>query len=346
MSKKLALYRISILFLCHFGIDFICALAIYRNFAERYNAFLLYNFFAFALQMPLGILIDAWTKKSRKTLLPGLVFTLAGILVTIGGSFFSHVIMGVGNALFHVGGGVLTIHEDEDNGFKGKGFGVFVAPGAFGLSLGKALYDSPMFTLIQIIACVLLVVLGLLLFVKFEDRVFEQVGTDLKDKDLNYLIILCFAVVFIRSLTGMGMSFSWNDSKLTSTLLSLSLSCGKSTGGFIAAKFGAKKTTLISLGVAAIAYIFADKMAFALLASMFFNMTMPMTLFMLYSNMTDLPGFAFGILTFALFMGYLPVLYGYVGNMSPFPFGTICCVVSLIMMLLGIFISNKRGINE
>ena len=71
------------------------------------------------------------------------------------------------------------------------------------------------------------------------------------------------------------------------------------------------------------------------LVSLFlFNMTMPITLYLLAKEMKGMPGFAFGILTFALFIGYLPVLYGYVRNVGPVPLGLIASLLSLVLLLV------------
>lgn len=46
-----------------------------------------------------------------------------------------------------------------------------------------------------------------------------------------------------------------------------------------------------------------------ILALLFFNMTMPLTLFLMWNEMREQPGLAFGVLTFALFLGFLPVYF-------------------------------------
>ena len=132
---------------------------------------ILYNFCAFALQMPFGVILDMlqirleqrahfyiklqldqadampeyknWlaTKdffaiENKKQMLC-LIIVAVGLLFTILGTVTHPVILGIGNALFHIGGGVGTIHEDTAKNWNGKGLGVFVAPGALGLYLGN-----------------------------------------------------------------------------------------------------------------------------------------------------------------------------------------------------------------
>ena len=334
MSQNKAIQRITLLSICHMGIDFLCAFSLYHSFVRHFEAFLLYNFCAFALQMPLGIMIDTWSKKSRKTLLPGTVFTIAGIILTIVGSFISPIVLGIGNALFHVGGGVLTIHEDDDNDFSGRGLGTFVAPGAIGLILGILYYETKYFTFIQLSVSLIMLIIGFILYKSIDERPLKEGIHPYAQggRKLTYLIVSCFVVVLIRSLAGMAISFPWKTTKLITIISVIALAAGKTIGGFIAARFGMKKTVTVTLLIAALAYLFADKMWAGLLALLFFNMTMPLTLYLLAQNMSDMPGYAFGILTFGLFLGYLPVHYGYLRNLPPSPNGVIASLVSLLIL--------------
>ena len=337
-----------LLSLCHMGIDFLCAFSLYRIFANRYEAFLLYNFCAFALQMPFGLLIDIISDRTRKTILPGISFMFAGVILTVLGSFVSHIILGIGNALFHVGGGVLVIHEDDDHDLNGRALGCFVAPGAIGLILGILYFDTPLFNTIRIIVSLVLCLISLLVYrsseesklkIKYRKFSFER-------KELPYIIALCFIVVIIRSLTGMAISFPWKYNDLITIISVIAVASGKTIGGFLSAAFGMKKTVIITLCISAVAYLFGDDMYCGLIALLFFNMTMPVTLYLLAMNMSDMPGFAFGILTFGLFLGYLPVHYGYLSGLSPSPFGVIASLVSLIILYLAISLSSKDQDHE
>ena len=127
----------------HLLVDGMCALAMFGRLlpgGDRGLSILVYNFCAFALQMPLGVALDALCvgKKGREADFPFL-FVLAGVLCTVGGAFLHPAVLGIGNALFHVGGGVGTIREDDRRSWRGRGLGVFVAPGALGLYLGTVL---------------------------------------------------------------------------------------------------------------------------------------------------------------------------------------------------------------
>ena len=342
MNRKEALQQITVYSLCHCGIDFLCAFSLYHSFSSVPEAFLLYNYCAFALQMPIGILIDSRSRKSGKMFYPALISMIAGIVLTVAGSFLSVIVLGLGNALFHAGGGVLTIHEDDLSQMKGKGLGIFVAPGAIGLCLGMLFYNTEWHLTVQVIVSALLLILA---YVAYSSRVEMETGNEAVrpfDREALYLILFCFIVVVLRSLTGMAISFPWKDSPRKIFLSVLFLASGKTAGGLLSARFGMKKTIIVTLILSSIFYVFASRMIPGLLALFFFNMTMPLTLYLLAKKMPQMPGFAFGILTFGLFIGYLPTLYGYIRNVEPFPFGTVASLVSLLILYCAATLSEKE----
>ncbi|MBQ2657743.1 MAG: hypothetical protein IJF87_04150 [Erysipelotrichaceae bacterium] len=333
MNRKEALQQISIYSLCHCGIDFLCAFSLYHSFSAVPDVFLLYNYCAFALQMPIGILIDSWSRKTRKMFYPAMVFMIAGIVLTVIGPFLSPIVLGLGNALFHAGGGVLTIHEDDLSQMKGRGLGVFVAPGAIGLCLGMLFYDTKQYLMIQIAVSAVLLLLAYVSYRNRKEMETIDKGTVSVNRKVLYLILFCFIVVVLRSLTGMAISFPWKDAPWKVFLSVVFLAFGKTAGGLLSARFGMKKTIIVTLILSAVFYALSSKMIPGLLALFLFNMTMPLTLYLLARNMSQMPGFAFGILTFGLFIGYLPVLYGMIRNIPPYPFGSISSVASLIILL-------------
>ena len=68
-----------------------------------------------------------------------------------------------------------------------------------------------------------------------------------------------------------------------------------------------------------------------LLAVFLFNMTMPMTLWAAAQLLPGAKGFGFGLLTFALFVGYLPVYLGW-----PAVFGNVwaCAAAAALSLAL------------
>lgn len=318
----------------HALIDFLCAFSMFGIFhqgEDLFFSFWIYNFCAFAMQLPIGILADhfvAETEKSKQRI--PFLLTTAGIFLTAAGCFASPVILGLGNALFHTGGGMISIQEDDRSKMKGAGLGVFVAPGAIGLFLGGTIASA---SRLPVVGCAFLLLC--VLWIVLWQEVRRDPGS-LKTKvhlpaEKNAWIIFacCFAVVVLRSAIGLSVSYAWKANFLTSFAAVAALASGKTAGGFLAARYGMRRTVLVSLLTAAVCYYFKDHMIFGLLALFTFNMTMPVTLYALAKRFEGMPGFAFGALTFALFLGYVFVT----GHRSPIPlFGVIGSAVSLLLL--------------
>ena len=341
-EKAHAIKQIFVLSLAHMGIDFLCAFSLYRSFADIADVFLLYNFCAFALQLPIGLIVDLCNEKRKEKNEIAAYTTISGIVLTILGSYLSPLISGLGNALFHSGGGILTMNEDERNDFHSRGLGVFVTPGAIGLFLGMWFYQASVYRLIQ--GFVSLVLLGLALLVCRQTKEEKQdYGLRLPETQKEWLmVVLCFLVVFLRSLNGMAIVFSWKQGFALSFLSIVALALGKSAGGFMTAHFKEKKTILITLCLSALFYFFGENVICGILALFFFNMTMPLTLYLLAKQIKGGPGFAFGVLTFSLFLGYLPILYGLIEKTGPSPFGSIASLLSLVILMMYLRMANNE----
>lgn len=285
----------------HFLVDFLCAHAMFRWAAEgMLPDALVYNFCAFALQMPLGALMDLYGDRWKR--LPAAVSGL-GVALTILGTATHPSILGLGNALFHVGGGIGVIREDDAQGWQGRGLGVFVAPGALGLFLGGQLAGVDIIPLLFLAALALLVPL-------FRLPAFDPASSE-KGEGFGLPLLCCFLVVILRSYVGMSVVFSWKNGFLMGFAAVLAVVLGKMAGGFFAVWLGVRKTVITSLLLAAVCYGFGDYPLFGMLALFFFNMTMPITLYQIVQRHPQYPGFCFGLLTFGLFLGFLPVYLGW-----------------------------------
>lgn len=285
----------------HFWVDFSCALLLLGGAAEgeRLSTFLLYNFFAFAMQMPLGLLSD-FLGGERK-------FAALGCILAATAWGFSGlpaaIAAGLGNALFHVGGGLYALNASEGCGV----LGVFVSPGAVGIYLGALV---PMQGLVPSPA----VWLGLLLLA----AAILRWGAGNPNADFKpvpaggsraAIPLLClFAVVVLRAVVGGAFQFPWKGD--LGFWLVLAVAGGKAAGGILADKLGRLRVASVSLGLAAVSFLGSDLPALGLLAVFAFNMTMPLTLWGAGRILRGARGLAFGLLTFALFLGTLPALLG------------------------------------
>lgn len=290
----------------HFFVDFVCAWAIFGHFLkDGYSVFLIYNFCAFALQMPLGTMLDLCYKENRRRL--PVFWTAAGVVLTVLGALLHPAMLGLGNALFHVGGGFDVIQEDFSTGRKGKDLGVFVAPGSIGLFLGTQLGKGGTGGMSLVgsgLALVLL--LGVLLLGKQQNHS-QHIPAVSPGRGVVFLVLCCFLVVILRSFVGMSVSFSWKTGSLYPWLAVFAVALGKVSGGILASRFGAFKTVLATLLLAAVCFLFGETPVLGLAALCLFNMSMPVTLYLLACRLPRMPGFSFGLLTFGLFLGFLPV---------------------------------------
>lgn len=335
----------------HFLVDGICALAMFGNFIPREDGYLfilIYNFCAFALQMPLGVILDFLMEKDKhRTINFPFLSAILGIAITLAGAFIHPAILGIGNALFHAGGGVGTILEDRFENQQGRKLGIFVAPGALGLFLGTLLAKGGMWKEALLGTGILSVLI--VIWACMHQRLSPPAHAALNKYDMDsdgqnkknafsframVSIFCCMTVVILRSYLGMATAFPWKSGVLTGALAVLSIVTGKIAGGFTYARYGFQRTVTISLGLAACCYFFSDLMPAGLAALFLFNMTMPITLYWLACCLPKMPGFAFGFLTFALFLGFLPGYFELLPQTGGNLMGCAGSVISLLLLTI------------
>lgn len=355
--KKTVYYSI-----IHMLVDGLCAYALAWTSPDLVYAlrlYLIYNFCAFVLQMPIGAILDGYMQRNRTQGLP-FIYALTGSAITLTGAIcimflpatsifepMGVIILGIGNALFHIGGGVGSIYEDHENDKKGSNLGLFVAPGALGLFLGSSFaYVSPPLSLgFYLIISVIVYSLLSKTYSKEADNdifIIDNEKEDTFNKNDLKLIICCFIVVILRSYMGLGITMSW---KIGLTLPFIAVLCvvfGKIGGGMLAARFDMGKVIIVTLVISSICYALIDHPLFGLIALLTFNTTMPITLYMLVNRFKDMPGFFFGLLTLALFTGYIPVYFKVTLPFSANITGVAGCTLSLLILLYAYWIYTDK----
>ena len=298
----------------HFLVDFLCAWAMFGFFQSGRDAYLnilIYNFCAFALQMPFGTLMDLLTARTQKKKWLALGCASFGAVLTAVGTLTHPAVLGVGNALFHVGGGLDVIQEDFSHNRGGRNLGIFVAPGALGLYFGTQLGKGAISFVPLIAAGMLLAVFVIFLAIgKQKQTQYVSTANSSNVKSIPILVLCCFVVVILRSFTGFAAGFQWKSVAILGFLAVVVTAGGKAAGGFLSSRFGPAKTMTVTLLLAAICFLLGDHAVFGLAALLLFNMSMPVTLYLLAQYLPNLPGFSFGLLTFGLFLGFLPVYFG------------------------------------
>lgn len=407
-AKKGKMHMTALYSILHLLVDGLCAIAMFGRFIsceDGYFYILLYNFCAFALQMPFGVMLDAMNGRSGGRKLDFAFLTAAaGVLCTIAGAVTHPVLLGIGNALFHVGGGVGTIREDHARHWRGRGLGVFVAPGALGLYLGNLIAagnrpgaqfpgaveallaaDSEKGELLLLpgrflqgwnlwyfcVSVIMLLLLGVGIrclrggfsresgarqpesgsgvdYMLQPESVsgadyMPQLGSIPREDYIPLshggavrLTVCCLLVVVLRSYLGMAVTFSWKTGTPAGVLSVLAVVGGKALGGFLGAWKGARRTAAVSLALAAFCYLFSSVMPIGLAALLLFNMTMPITLYWMVCAFPKTPGFAFGFLTFALFLGFLPVYFGRQPALEGNIIGCVGSALSLLLLAAGL----------
>lgn len=320
-GKTLLLYSLG-----HFWVDFSCALLMFSALSGQGSwalCALLYNFSAFALQMPIGLL------EGKQ---PGRIAALGCGLAALGWGFTplpvaAAVTAGLGNACFHVGGGIQALGGD-----KAAPLGVFVSPGAFGIFLGALLGRSSTFPGLAAAAGLLLFALG---FAASREKLEPPPSAPALDRNALWALACCFLVVVLRSYLGMILSFPWKSGGWGLGVI-CAVVLGKAAGGFLGDRLGMLPASVLSLGLSAVLFCLSGFPLAGTGAVFLFNMTMPITLWAAARLLPDRKGFAFGMLTFALFLGFLPVWLGWPALFQGgggYAVGALC---SLALLVLGL----------
>ncbi len=345
----------------HMFVDGFCALSMYgifRHHNQWYLYLLIYNFAAFALQIIFGTLMDILKVLQNKNRigrfsLPA-ACSILGVLLTISGSLTHPAILGIGNAIFHIGGGIGTIEEDYRKNLRGQALGIFVAPGALGLYLGgvigKGIGQNLLWKIIIFTAVIMILFcIELIRYVKHKPASQTNVTMSdiVQDKTLKsiflyFAILLCFMVVVLRSYIGINVTMTWKTGFIMGLMATLALVFGKMLGGILSARFGLLPVTIISLTISAIGYLNSNNIFWGLLALLLFNMTMPITLYLITDQMREAPGFSFGLLTLALFIGWMPAWMGAKIKIDGAMLGCGGALVTLIMLICAIWLLKKK----
>ena len=311
----------------HFLVDLACAFAMIR-FVRPTGAWavavLLYNFFAFAGQMPLGLLADRFGN-GRAFAAAGCLLAAAAYLLP-GAPTLLAVIAGIGNALYHIGGGYDVLRLSDRAGL----LGVFVSPGAFGLFLGLLLGRGAFPAVVPPLLLLIAAAAVPLLCARTDGA---GPVLDLSGDGMIALLALIL-VVCLRSFTGFLFSFPWKTGAWA-WIFVLCVVLGKSAGGLLYDRFGGVRTSVVTLGGAAALFLLSGHPAAGCAAVLLFNMTMPVTLRAAADLLPKAKGFSFGLLTFALFLGFLPEYMGLSAIRAGWMYAVLSAL-SLALLLLGL----------
>jgi len=325
---------ISIYSFAHFLVDFACAFLMFYSIMRSpdwYICVLIYNFCAFAMQMPIGIIADRLNRNNLVAATGCLLVCAAYGLTSV--PIAAVAVIGLGNGMFHIGGGIDVLNISEK---KSAALGIFVSPGAFGIYFGTILgrTDSSMSIPILIALIAVASVIFAMRRIRGDTVILNAPFSPQVSPHLFIAVICLFLVVCLRSYVGLAIEFPWRSVGYWGLALVCASAFGKTIGGFLFDKFGAVKTTVLTLGVASLLFLIPQVPVAGVSAILLFNMTMPITLWFIAKIMPGAKGFSFGLLTFALFLGFLPVYLGV--HAPPFWVFAPLSIVSLALVMFGV----------
>ncbi|MBQ9215725.1 MAG: hypothetical protein IJ159_03090 [Prevotella sp.] len=300
----------------HLLVDGLCVCCLYLMVSSfptvRFlGVFLTYNVLAFLSQPLTGMLADRIERKHWLLFASILLLTMAvlttSLVVSIGtatGMLIVSVLLGIGNSLFHVWGGKqVAIITGNDM----RALGVFVATGAFGLSVGLVFFSWPLLYVFLLLICLLS---GLYVQTDMVVGVSSDRPDMINRRFSAFFVCLSVAVlmaaVMLRSFVGEAFSSGIMKSNTIVLLLGLFSMLGKMSGGWIARKFGIIPALSSMIVATIVCYLCKDYgMAVFLMGLFTVSCTMPITLYLINVVLPEREGLAFGLLAAALIPGYL-----------------------------------------
>lgn len=304
IAKNLGVYGLT-----HGLVDATCIALIFASFGiynlnikEISMLIMLYNVLAFGTQPIFGFISDK-LQSPKSTALIGVSFTIISLITFFISPKLTIILLGIGNAMFHVGGGVISLNLTPK---RATAPGIYVAPGVIGLLIGGFYGKSAFFSVLPFFV---LLIISFIFITIIKIPKINYTGENNK-KINNYLeliIILSLMSIAIRALIGTAIIFPWKNNFVLLTILTFSIFFGKSLGGILADKFGWTRVGISSLLVSSVLLsIGKDNPLIGILGMFLFNMTMPITLVLISNTLPRNPGFSFGLTTLALIFGAIP----------------------------------------
>ena len=325
---------------CHFAVDFCCIATMLCVVSPALGntgpltaaaAIVVYDVFAFMLQLPIGAALDGRVSGAPAALLAYALVACGGIIAYLPGIPFAiaaTLLAAVGNAIFHCAGGVDVLRISEG---RAAPPGIFISTGAFGVFLG-GMATTVFGSMLRGAVLAFMLVSAMLTASLAPAHAASDVRLPIKAPNLSPVgfaaVGLLAITVALRSYAGMVMAFPWKGEFVLAVVAICSVVAGKALGGVIADRIGLERASIISLGLSAPLFPLAfEHPAAGITATLLFNFTMPITLISLAELMPKNRGMAFGIASFSLAVGFCPVLVGIRAASGP-----ALCIISLISL--------------
>lgn len=271
-----------------------------------------YNAIAFAVQFPLGVMLDARPRWTKMGLGMSLLLTLAGVACAACGlaglsvlpvGLMALVLACLGNALFHLLAGK-TILEGEDG--RGGPIGLFISTGALGLFAGLRLAAG------HGLACLsgfgaAIVVVGLMVWCRGLGRMpLARTRLSCAGSFAELILIGLFVLVAWRSWTGLAAVKMTNAAGLSfAGAGAAAVWAGKAAGGFLGDRFGHWRVTVVSVFGSLVLCVLSrpEQTVVWLLLLFVAQLATGPVLSLMYDKAGRAGGTAFGLNCLGLFMG-------------------------------------------
>lgn len=352
MIKNLTSLKYGLLYcFAHFSVEVACFYYLFNNLniGEMYwwIIALLYDALAFLPQSLMGAIADKFPKICYGAI--GFIVVLICLILPF--SYFSVMLIALGNALVHVDGAEKTL---LNSGGKITPNALFVGGGSFGVITGRFLGKmAGLYVIIPLLLVILCVIL-LLIFTTneraktmLENSMYNTKSAPnvVSDKIPNVLltIIIIFAVA-VRGYIGYAIPTAWSVTNFHLIILYCYMGFGKMIGGVAVDKFGYKKATILSIVGALPFLLFGNAIPIiSLTGVLLYSMSMPITIGIVYSKFPSSPAFAFGITTIGLFIGSCPEFFFSIQNLL---IQQVVVTVLSVTALILILISLKKEIKN
>lgn len=313
----------------HFAVDFCCFYILFSK-EQSLEVFFLYNCVAFGLQVIVGALCDRY--KSFPVGIAGCIMVMCALPLTRA-YLASVVLSAVGNAFFHVGGGIDSLVYSRGGMARS---GIFVSTGALGVCFGT-LCAKAGFSILLPASLMLFAIALIAVFVKKLPDERRQAPDAAASIPAAAVILLACGSVFIRTFSLSIAPSEWKVSTFFVILAAVATFFGKAAGGILADIFSPRAVGTGALLLSAPLLCLGHISPYITLVGIFlFNLTMPISLCALSGAMPDNPGTAFGLSTLALVLGTVPLLF--YGGQYAVPLTVGLTALSAVFT----FISTKR----
>jgi len=293
---------------------------------------LLYNGLAFACQPLAGLLLDRWGKPALGVAV-GLILTatsLAGFLIN---PALGIALAGIGSALFHAGGGSLSIQSTPD---RASAPGVFTSFGVVGLAIGSQPAFLLSWEVVAVFSFMLVALAMVIVFWRQPNRIDIFQTAELFAQYLstqNWVLILVLSIaIALRSLVWMGVDSSFQLKAQQLLWVAMAAGAGKFFGGFISDRVGWLRFAIVALGISGTFLFLGGTSFLLLLVGVFFLQSLtPLSVAVLGKSMPRMPALAASLaLGAAVIVGGLPFFI--------FPhgwFSTGVVIVALVLSVIG-----------